>query len=68
MTDFQLSVLQQDSEELREYITELTAKGKDALVTKLSKVRVFRIKNCCSYLTYGGCNSGQLRLTTTIRK
>ena len=37
MTDFQLSVLQQDSEELREYITELTAKVKDALVTKLSK-------------------------------
>lgn len=37
MTDFQLSVLQQDSEELREYITELTKKGKSTLVAKLSK-------------------------------
>lgn len=37
MTDFQLSVLQQDSEELRNYITELTEKGKSSLVTKLSK-------------------------------
>jgi chaperonin cofactor prefoldin len=37
MTDFQLSVLQQDSQELREYITELTAKGKSTLVAKLSK-------------------------------
>jgi chaperonin cofactor prefoldin len=37
MTDFQLSVLQQDSEELRNYITELTEKGKSTLVTKLSK-------------------------------
>jgi hypothetical protein len=37
MTDFQLSVLQQDSEELKDYITELTEKGKSTLVTKLSK-------------------------------
>jgi len=37
MTDFQLSVLQKDSEQLREYIAELTEKGKDALVAKLSK-------------------------------
>ena len=37
MTDFQLSVLQQDSQELREYIAELTTKGKTALVKKLSR-------------------------------
>lgn len=37
MTDFQLSVLQKDSQELREYISELSLKGKDTLVAKLSK-------------------------------
>lgn len=37
MTDFQLSVLQQDSQELRDYIAEVSAKGKVALATKLSK-------------------------------
>jgi len=37
MTDFQLSVLQKDSQELREYISELTVKGKSVLVSKLTK-------------------------------
>lgn len=37
MTDFQLSKLQQDAEELRSYISELTVKGKDTLAAKLEK-------------------------------
>lgn len=37
MTDFQMSVLQKDSQELREYITELVEKGRNDLVSKLSK-------------------------------
>lgn len=37
MTDFQLSKLQQDSEELRQYISELKDKGKQVLVNKLVK-------------------------------
>ena len=37
MTDFQLSKLQQDSQELQAYITELIDKGKHSLVQKLEK-------------------------------
>ena len=41
MTDFQLSKLQQDAEELQAYISELTEKGKITLVTKLEKKLAF---------------------------
>jgi uncharacterized protein YqeY len=37
MTDFQMSVLQKDSQELREYITEMVEKGRNDLASKLSK-------------------------------
>lgn len=37
MSEFQLSVLQRDSKELEDYITEVAARGKTTLATKLSE-------------------------------
>lgn len=37
MTDFQLSILKQDADDLTQYITEVTNKGKLELANKLHK-------------------------------